>query len=178
MQFNFGQPLTGIMQMAYVVEDIRSSMSQWIRNMNVGPWFLLERWRGAEPVYRGAPSKTEIAAAMAFSGHMLIELIQPLDDHPSVYKETIQRVGYGFHHFGVGSNDYQADINQYEQRGYPLAFQTRVPTGGLVGYVDTTKDLPGFIEVIENGPAVDRFFTGFYTAALNWDGTDPIRPFA
>ncbi|HZF25704.1 MAG TPA: VOC family protein [Steroidobacteraceae bacterium] len=177
MNFDFGQPLTSIIQMAYVVQDIQASMKQWVSCMNVGPWFYLERWGGDEAVYRGAPSETEIAAAMAFSGHTLIELIQPLDEKPSVYRELIQRTGYGFHHFGLGSNDYDADIRKYQQRGYNLAFQARVPTGGRVGYVDMRGAVPGFIEVIENGPAMEQIFTRFYKGSLNWDGSDPIRPF-
>jgi len=42
-------------------------MKQWVSCMNVGPWFYLERWGGMS-VYR-ARVETEIAAAMAFSGH-------------------------------------------------------------------------------------------------------------
>jgi len=177
MNFDFGQPLTGIIQMAYVVKDIQASMSHWTRNMNIGPWFFLERWGGDEPTYRGARSQAQIAAAMAFSGHMLVEFIQPLDEHPSVYRETIEHVGYGFHHFGVGSNDYESDIQSYAKRGYELAFQARVPTGGRVGYVDMHGDLPGFIEVIENGAAMEQIFTRFYKASLGWDGSEPVRSF-
>jgi hypothetical protein len=33
----FGQPQTGILQMAYVVEDIDASMQRWIEQLNVGP---------------------------------------------------------------------------------------------------------------------------------------------
>jgi hypothetical protein len=177
VQFDFGQPLTGIIQTAYVVKDIQASMSQWVELSKVGPWFFLERWSGDEATYRGKPSEASIAAAMAFSGKMLLELIQPLDDKPSVYKETIDRVGYGFHHVALGSNDYRADVRRYQSRGYPLAFQARVPTGGWVGYVDMKGELPGFIEVIENGPAMERIFTRFYQAALGWNGADPVRPF-
>ena len=33
---------------------------------------------------------------MAFAGHMNIELIQPNNSAPSVYREVIERRGYGF----------------------------------------------------------------------------------
>jgi glutathione S-transferase len=91
--FAFGGPRGGIIQMAYTVADIRAAIAYWIRDLKVGPWFLLDHFTGADPVYRGGPSQADVAIAMAFAGHMQIELIQPNDDHPSVYRETITRRG-------------------------------------------------------------------------------------
>src|SRR5690606_40384885 len=51
----------------------------------------------------------DITIAMGFAGHMLIELIQPLDNEPSVYQETIALRGYGFHHAGIACADVDAD---------------------------------------------------------------------
>jgi hypothetical protein len=175
---SFGQPDKGIMQMAYVVADIRAAISEWTAKLNVGPWFLLEHFTGINPVYRGQPSKADVAIAMSFAGHMNIELIQPNDDHPSVYKEHIDRRGYGFHHWGLASADVGADIKRYEAMGMELAFRLGVPTGGDVAYLDPRGALPHFVELIQTGPAMERTFAGFYGAALSWDGSNPIRPFA
>ena len=177
MPLDFGQPLNGIIQVAFVVEDIRQSIHHWLKTLHVGPWFLQERWAPAEATYRQQPSTAEIAAALAFSGHTLIEFIQPLDDRPSVYREVIEQRGYGFHHIACSSEDYHADVRRYEELGFPLAFQTRVPTGSLVGYMDTRSVLPGFTELIQSTVANERFFTGIHKAALGWDGTDPLRSF-
>jgi hypothetical protein len=115
---------------------------------------------------------------MAFAGHMLVELIQPNDDKPSVYREAIDTRGYGFHHFGVGTLDYDVELARHLDQGHELAFQAWVPTGGRVGYVDTTAELPGYLELIEMDEATDTAFTRFYAASLGWDGSDPVRPFA
>ena len=45
----FGQPDDGVIQMAYVVEDIRASMHSWVQKLGVGPWFLLEHFTGTDP---------------------------------------------------------------------------------------------------------------------------------
>jgi hypothetical protein len=174
----FGQPLTGVFQMSYVVEDIDASMRRWVEQLKVGPWFLLEHFTGERGTYRGAPGDVDVALAMGYAGHMLIELIAPNDDRPSVYREAIERDGYGFHHFGVGTLDYDADLARHREEGHELAFETWVPTGGRVGYVDTTAELPGYVELIEMDAATDAAFTRFYAASLAWDGSDPIRPFA
>lgn len=174
---NFGQPVEGVFQMAYTVRDIQASMKRWRDDLGVGPWFLLDHFTGDDPVYRGEPSKADVAIAMAFCGHMQIELIQPNDDHPSVYKESIDDRGHGFHHFGIGTLDFEADLRKYEARGFELAFRAGVPTGGDVGYMDTHGDLPGFVELIAVNEGMEAAFTNMYRASLGWDGSEPVRPF-
>jgi hypothetical protein len=173
----FGQPQTGVFQIAYVVEDIEASMRRWVEQLNVGPWFLLAHFTGERATYRGEPAQADSALAMAYAGHMLVELIQPNDEKPSVYREAIERGGYGFHHFGVSTLDYDADVARHREQGHDLAFEAWVPTGGRVAYMDTTAELPGYLELIEMDAATDTAFTRLYGASLGWDGSDPVRPF-
>jgi hypothetical protein len=173
----FGQPQSGVFQMAYVVEDIDASMREWVEQLKVGPWFLLPSFTGVDPIFRGEPSEAEVALAMAHAGHMLVELIQLKDDKPSVWREGVERLGYGFHHFGVGTLDYDTELASHIEQGHELAFECSVPTGGRVAYVDATATLPGYVEVIEMDAPTDAAFTRFYAQSLAWDGSDPIRPF-
>jgi len=174
---NFGQPDDSIIQVAYVVEDIHAAMQQWVEQLKVGPWFLLEHFSGVDASYRGKRSEADMAIAMSFAGHMNIELIQPNNNAPSVYREAIEKRGYGFHHWGIGSKDFEDDVEKYRQRGAELAFFAKVPTGGRVAYMDTTAQLPGMVELIEVGADFEPIFTGFYRASLGWDGKDPVRLF-
>jgi hypothetical protein len=176
-QVGFGQPDDGIIQMAYVVADLEEAMRQWSTRLRVGPWFVLEHFTGVEPLYRGQPSRADVALAMSFAGHMNIELIQPNNDAPSVYREGIERRGYGFHHWGVATWNFDAAIAHYESAGYALAFRAAVPSGGRVGYMDTTAVLPGFTELIELGGAFEEVFGRFYRASIGWDGRDAVRSF-
>lgn len=173
----FGQPGDGIIQTAYVVSDIREAIGHCVRELKVGPWFLLDRFAGEDPKYRGQPSRGEASLAMSFAGHMMIELIQPLNDAPSVYWDTIKQRGYGFHHWGVATSNFDRDVAEFRTRGYETAFFARVPSGGRVAYMDTTAHLPGMIEFIELGAAFDPIFGQFYRATIAWDGKDPIRSF-
>ena len=52
----FGQPLTGVFQMCYLVEDIEASMRRWVQQLNVGPWFLLEHFTGISDPYEDPPA--------------------------------------------------------------------------------------------------------------------------
>lgn len=173
----FGQRVGGIAQMAYVVEDMEAAIDWWVRDQRTGPWFLLDSFLAADHVYRGAPSTADVRIAMAFAGHMLIELIQPKDAAPSVYREMIERRGYGFHHVGIAVEDVAAEIPAYLERGYTLAFTANVPTGGFVAYLDGGAAHPHFIELIPATTGMDATFTGFWRAAEDWDGRDPVRAF-
>jgi hypothetical protein len=174
--FAFGGPRGGIIQTAFVVEDIQQAMASWVGDCKVGPWFLLDHWTGDHPVYRGAPSQAGVAIAMAFAGHMQIELIQPNDDHPSVYRETIETRGYGFHHLGRATETIDADIAELEGRSYSLAFRAGVPTGGDVAYLDH-PGYSGFLELITATDGMEQAFTRFWRASVGWDGSDPVRSF-
>jgi hypothetical protein len=176
-QVGFGQPDNGVIQMAYVVADLDGAIHEWITKLRVGPWFVLEHFTGVDPVYRGQPSHADVRLAMSFAGHMNMELIQPNNDAPSVYREVIERRGYGFHHWGVATWSFDTAVAEYERAGYPLAFRAAVPSGGRVGYMDTTGVLPGFTELIELGGDFEQVFGRFYRASVDWDGRDPVRSF-
>lgn len=176
--FGFGRGSGQIVQMAYVVEDVRQAIDWWVSDAGVGPWFLLDSFMGPDHVYRGEPSRADVAIAMGFSGDMNIELIQPKDDRPSVYRELIDRRGFGFHHIGIASEDVDRDIAAYEAKGYQLAFRAGVPTGGAVAYMDGGVRLPHFVELIPATAGFDQAMTSWWRQSRDWDGSDPVRPFA
>ena len=176
--FGFGQEVGRVIQTAYVVKDIRAAINWWITSANTGPWFLLDNFLADDHVYRGTKSTADVSIAMAFAGSMCIELIQPLDNNPSVYKETVDQRGYGFHHIGVAVHDVDAEIAAYAAKGYEVAFRAGVPTGGAVAYLDNGVNDPGFLELIPANEGMNEVFTRFWAASVGWDGTDPVRPFA
>ena len=173
----FGGEVGTICQMAYVVEDIHAAIDWWIEKAGVGPWFLLPSFGGEGHVFRGAPCTSHVAIAMSFAGSMNIELLQPLDNEPSVYKETIDRVGYGFHHFGIACEEIEAEVERRVARGEVLAHRAPVPTGGKVAYFEGGVGAPGFVELIPATPGMDEGFTRFWEQTRDWDGKDPIRSF-
>jgi len=174
----YGQPIGGICQTAFVVRDINAAIDHFVRDCAAGPFFLLPSFLVEGQVYRGTPSTADVAIAMGFAGHMQIELIQPLDDNPSVYRETIEARGYGFHHFGIALRDVDAALPGYLARGYNLAFRAPVPTGGAVAYLEGGHDAsPGFVELIPANDGMDHHFSMMWQASQGWDGSDPVRPF-
>jgi hypothetical protein len=178
-KLSYGAEVGTICQMAYVVEDIDQAIAWWVEKMGVGPWFVLDSFGGEGHVFRGAPCTSYVKIAMAFAGSMNIELLQPLDSNPSVYKETVDKVGYGFHHFGLATDgaEMEAEVERRIARGEVLAHRAPVPTGGKVAYFEGGAGAPGFVELIPATPGMEAGFHRFWEAAQDWDGKDPVRSF-
>lgn len=175
----WGGPLGAATQIAYIVEDLHASIDHFVRDCGAGPFFVLPHFLQPGQLYRGQPSTADVGIAMGFAGNTWFELIQPLDDEPSVYRETFRERGYGFHHFGVAYRNVEAELPRYLAGGWREAFRAAVPTGGEVIYLEGgSSAAPGFLELLPATPGMDAVFTGFWRAAQGWDGTDPVRPFA
>jgi hypothetical protein len=177
-ELGYGQPMGGVAQTAFIVPNLHEAIGRWVTDTRAGPFFVLPNFLVPGQTYRGEESRADITIAMGFAGHMLIELIQPLDDEPSVYRETIELRGFGFHHLGIACADVDADSVAYQARGYTEAFRAAVPTGGEVVYLDNgTGPQLGFLELLPVTPGMDATFTRFWEASRGWDGSDPVRSF-
>jgi len=91
--------------------------------------------------YRGQPNDLSLTLAVAFAGHMMIELIEQHDDKPSVYQETIKIKGTAFI---IGPSARSRSIGTSRATRPPLSdrllpiFRARC----RIVYMDATRDLP------------------------------------
>jgi hypothetical protein len=53
--------------------------------------------------------------------------------------------------------------------------QEAAPRGVRIVYMDTTRDLPGMLEIIETTDALEAIYQSYFDAAQNWNGEDPVR---
>ena len=170
-------PYGPVIQTAFVTADIRAAMPAFTRSLGAGPWFWRERGVFPRQSFHGRPVETALSIAMAYSGDMLIELIEQLDDTPSVYRSP-GAPPERLHHFGVAVTDYPAALAQAATRGDTLHYEAEVANGARVGYLQPQAPFPAMIELIEHLPATAAMFARFRAAHDGWDGTDPIRPLA
>lgn len=177
MDFPFGQPTDAVIQVAYSVPDLDAGIRWWTDELGVGPWFVNERIGGDGTTYRGAPGKAEFAVALAFSGHVMVELIQTLDDHPSIYKDAIEDHGHGFHHVAKAVANVRDEVALRESRGASVRFCGPVP-GGEVFFLESRDNGPGMIELVEDNDITRAIFTSVWAASVDWDGARPVRDFS
>jgi len=175
MLLDWGQPLRGIVQFAYVVEDLERAIGHYAEQLRVGPWFVRGPFQPPDARHRGRPTSPSVSVARAFSGHAMVELIAQHDGGPSVWHEGDGPRRYGFHHWALVTKTFDEDVTRYGAIGYEEAFFDRLPSGSRVVYLDATRDLPGMIELVEHTDGQERVYTDIYRAAIGWDGRDPIR---
>jgi hypothetical protein len=71
--------------------------------------------------------------------------------------------------------DLDRAVADYRANGYEVAFSDRSPRGYRIVYMDTTRDLPGMIELMEMMPSLETRYTEMYISSVGWDGSDPVR---
>jgi hypothetical protein len=173
--FSFGARDDSIIQFAYTVDNIQEGMRRYTDLLRIGPWFLIGPFVPAKGIYRGAVTTMRISLAVAFAGEAMVELIEQHDEAPSVYRETLEARGaHGFHHWAIGARDFEGTVAGYKQQGYPEAFSDISPRGVRVVYFDTSRDLPGMLEIIEMTADVEEQYRRMYQAAKDWNGQHAV----
>jgi Glyoxalase/Bleomycin resistance protein/Dioxygenase superfamily len=165
-------------QTAFVVRNIEDTATRWTSLTGAGPWYLLEP-ETTNTIYRGKPTNEKYRLAMTFLGATCLELIQPLDQEPSILNEILAARGEGFHHVcprisGLSGESFDARCRELEQRGLQLASKTEVVGLGRAAFYDALDAIGGFIEVFELGEGYPMVPLMADTH-LAWDGSDPIR---
>ena len=165
-------------QTAYVVNNLEESAAHWAKVSGAGPWFISEA-KTKNTIYRGKPSSFKFRIALAFLGASQLELVQILDDGPSVFKETLDKSGPGFNHIcpqisGLSGDTFDERCREMERRGLQVAMTTEVIGTGRFAYYDALDSLGCFIEIVEfgKGYAVVPYIADLHLA---WDGKEPIR---
>lgn len=159
-------------QLAFVVDDLRTTAQRWVDLYRAGPFYILPP-SSMPGTYRGEPVTVSSQIAVSQLGPLQIELIQPLGEGPSVYAD-FRRPSAGTHHLATITSDYDGALRHYASLGY-LPAMTLQAAGGRVAYVDTTDDVGVFTEVIESSAAFAKALRGTARICANWDGADPIR---
>ena len=88
-----------IRQVAYLVPDIEAAMRYWSESLGVGPWFYNPKVPIRNFFHRGQRHEPHNSVALANAGGLQIELLQPRNDVPSMYREFREAGLQGVQHF-------------------------------------------------------------------------------
>jgi hypothetical protein len=167
--------LTGPVQVAYHVPDIRRAALEAYRDFGAGPFFVIDGIRLAEASHRGRPSSFVHSSAYGQSGEMMLELVSQDDDQPSPFRDLYGPEETGIHHVAYFANDLQMAIDHLADQGMPLATRARTITGQAFVFVDATARLGHLIELYEPGPGLLNFYAMVRESAEGWQGDAPLR---
>lgn len=169
-------PLGVIGQIAFVTHDLERSMDHFARHLGIGPWFYEPRLTFVEASYMGEPTAMEIAVGIANNGTMQYELIQQLNQHPSIYREMLAaNPGQEtFNHACIWAEAYEAKLMEAEARGFVIV-QSMISGLGAAAYLINPAIPQIAFEIVEANAMRNRLRANVAAAAVNWDGRDSMR---
>jgi catechol 2,3-dioxygenase-like lactoylglutathione lyase family enzyme len=166
-----------VRQIGYVVRDIEAAMKYWSETLGIGPWFYAPKIIDQHFEYKGKPSPIERAVALANSGFMQMELVQQLNDAPSMYLDFLRAGHTGAQHFAYWTTNFDADLKRLLAQGLTVGMNGSVGAGGRYVYFETEFHPGTVIELSEISGPKGALFRQIREASENWDGRNPIRPF-
>jgi catechol 2,3-dioxygenase-like lactoylglutathione lyase family enzyme len=166
-----------IRQNGYVVRNLEATLKHWTETLGIGPFFLLENVRIENFSYGGKPSPVEISLAFSNSGPLQIELIQQLNDAPSMYRDFLAAGHEGLQHLAYWTGDFDAVFERARSVGFRVGQAGSFGADGRFVYFADEAHPGTVVELSEVKPGAlkDRFFRSIAEAAADWDGSEPVR---
>lgn len=160
---------TGVLnQMAYVVPDIAKAIDFWTGTMGVGPFFIFPDLQAERADYRGEDLIYQFGAAIAYSGNLNIELIEPRG--PSIFDDFLKAGHTGVHHTCRFVDDMATAQAEIEAKGARRLQGASFGPGSEVAYFDMTGDESVILELAQLAPESHALFAAVHNAGANWDG--------
>jgi Glyoxalase/Bleomycin resistance protein/Dioxygenase superfamily len=172
------QPQHSVIELCHVVTDMDAAIRYWTSVIGAGPFFVGDMELKEKQFYRGKPCEQSIQVAFGFSGGLLIELVRPIRDIPSAFREVLDQRGPGYHHVMLRVG-YDEGFELLSKQGYDVALQSTLPSGERCALFDARRDSGGYIEIMDISPFITRQLENMQRAHREWDGrSEPIRSMA
>jgi hypothetical protein len=170
----FTSPLPGrVRQVGFVVHDLDRAVQSWLA-VGVGPWFVI-RNVPLDCVYRGEACAVTVTTALTNIGDMQIEVIAQQDSTPSIYTEFLASGREGYHQIAWWTDDFDGSTTAAAAAGWPVVWSGTGPGGLRFAYAEPAGGVATVYEISETNDGITAFYEHIRTAAVGWDGSDPIR---
>jgi len=140
--------LPPVQQVCIVVKDIDRAIEYYTSTFGMGP-FRIGDVDMEGVLLRGKPTSTKIKVALAESGPLQVELIQPVEGQ-NIYTEFLDSKGEGLHHLGFQVDDLDAILAELAKEGIEPVFYHSFPDLGIAfAYLNTDRIGGVIFELIE-----------------------------
>jgi hypothetical protein len=113
--------LDGTLQICVVTHDLDKAVRAYADRLGIGPWWVQDAAAPAmaDTKIRGVPTPFSMRLALAWTGAMNWEIIQPLEG-PTVYKEFLEKHGEGVQHaaFSYSGLGFDRAVETFSTRGF------------------------------------------------------------
>lgn len=138
-------------QIGYLVKDIHEATAKTAAfyGVETPEIFTTADYSQTQAQYRGQPCYGRIYQSFFNLDNIQMELIQPMDDSPSIWRECLDADGEGLHHIAFIVEGMADAIAHFEQNGAPLV-QKGEYKGGRYAYLDDRANSKMIVELLEN----------------------------
>ena len=138
-------------QIAWVVKDIETTLRFFQDVMGIKNFSKVDTIRVKEfgATYYGEPSNAESLVALAYTGGIFIELIQPLSGN-SIFQDYIDKnPAGGIQHFAYSTpvDKLNKIISEFSDKGFPVISSFDHPIAKIV-FLDTSKEIGVMTEIM------------------------------
>lgn len=153
-----------ITQLGYLTDNLDHAAAKWAA-LGIGPWM---RMSGVNMPARvdGKEVTIKIDLALSYQGDIQMELIQPLCDSASPYKQNKDLGLWGSHHTQFTVDNLDTAISSCEAAGMELGCEI---TSGGARYIYMRGDV-GWIELTTYNPGLKMMYDMIKKNVENWDG--------
>jgi hypothetical protein len=162
-----------IRQFGFIIPDLDAAITRWVE-LGVAPWLVVRDIPMEGCLYRGEPSNPVISIGFSNSGDMQIELIQQLDETPSIYREFLTATGGGFNQIAYWVEDVDAVRAAAVAVGWSEVW--RGDSGGQVQfcYLEHPLSPVPIVELSELNDATRSMGDAVRQAAAAWMPGQPV----
>src|SRR3546814_3326614 len=103
------KPLGPIRQLGFVVRDLNQAIRAWT-DIGVGPFYVAESPEISDQLYFGKPTASRARGAWSYAGKMQIELLELMNDGPSLLRAFALKQAQGLQQTGRANAELQSLI--------------------------------------------------------------------
>ncbi len=145
---------TKVVQIGFLVKDIHAAAEAWAGFLGcpVPEIGMTEDYAVTHAMYRGKPCYGRILQAIFPLEGAELELISPVGEEASYWKECLDRDGEGLHHIAFYTREIDRDQESLSARGCEIVqsgFWPDSPRDGAYAYADATASLKCVIELLD-----------------------------
>ncbi len=165
---------SGIVQIAYAVDDLETAARRWASRVGAGPFFVRRHFALASATHAGAPAVFDHSSAYGQWGAVQVELVHVHSAEPASLAAIVRRAP-GIHHVAWFVPSFAGEQERVERLGWPNVLVADTAHGLRFGFHDARDTLGHLVEFYEPSERLRAFYASVARAAEGWDGSDPVR---
>lgn len=121
-------PYATMLHVGIVVNNLDKAIEKW-KEMGFTDIRVLPPNRGVDRTYHGKPISVTIKQAFIHGTTPMIELVEPVDDVPSPWRDYLQQHGEVLHHIAYRVPETGPELEKYKHLGMEEIAQGKWPEG-------------------------------------------------